>query len=269
MSACCRRKRDLQCVYELAGLIVEFEFTATRQRDLIAFQELFAWPWFPSDKDEDAFGMAWAPDHPAWKMLSEWAKEFNTTLIAPVFEMTEDEKFYNTSVVYGPDGNELGRYRKVHLPNFEGYWEDYYFSSGDLGYPVFQTPKATIGVVNCYDNFFPEIHRILALKGADLIVAPTAASVNSGRERWLTVLASQAITNAIDIFRVNRVGLDGMLRFYGESFIINAAGELLDQPSGETTAVYLMTFDETVQKEIREKYRFLEIRRPETFEGLL
>jgi len=196
---------------------------------IICFQELFTTHWFPREMNKRFFSLAEKADGLTIDTMRRLAKEYGVALICPIFEI-EENSFYNSAVVIDADGEILGSYRKIHVPQIPLWEERYYFSSGNHGFPVFETKFAPIGIQICWDNFFPEGSRILALKGAKILFSPTAAAFAPQR-RWETVISSNAIANGVYIFRVNRVGSEEKQDFYGRSFCISPEGELLDKPT--------------------------------------
>jgi len=199
--------------------------------------------------------------------MRKLAKEYGVVLICPIFEIEEDS-FYNSAIVIDADGEILGSYRKIHVPQIPLWEEKYYFSSGDHGFPVFKTKFAPIGVQICWDNFFPEGSRILALKGAKILFSPTAAAFASQR-RWETVISSNAIANGVYIFRVNRVGSEEKQDFYGRSFCISPEGELLDKPTGMKDSIALIEIDLKSIDKTRKEWPFFKDRRPDSYKEIL
>ncbi len=238
-----------------------------RGAHIICFQELFNTHWFPREMLADHFALAESIDGPTVGRMQAFAKEHGVVLVCPFFEK-EDRVYFNSAVVIDAGGTVLGVYRKVHVPQIPLWEERFYFSTGNLGFPVFHTKYATIGVQICWDNFFPEGSRILALKGAQVIFSPTAAAFAS-QERWRTVIASNAITNGVFIFRVNRVGSEEKQDFYGKSFCVSPEGELIDQPSGMKEGVTLIDIDLKQIDRARKEWPFLKDRKPEMYKEVL
>ena len=182
-----------------------------------------------------------------------------------LFLKLEKDSFYNSAVVIDAGGEILGSYRKIHVPQIPLWEERYYFSPGNHGFPVFNTKFAPIGVQICWDNFFPEGSRILALKGAKIIFSPTAAAFASQR-KWETVISSNAIANGVYIFRVNRVGSEEKQDFYGRSFCISPEGEFLDKPTGMKDSIALIEIDLKNIDKSRKEWPFFKDRRPEIYQ---
>jgi N-carbamoylputrescine amidase len=234
---------------------------------IICFQELFTTHWFPKEMDKNHFSLAEKFDGPSMIRMQKLAKENEIVLVCPIFEREGENTFYNSAVIIDAGGKILGSYRKVHVPQIPLWEEKYYFSPGNLGFPVFETKFAIIGVQICWDNFFPEGSRILSLKGAQIIFSPTAAAFAS-QKRWKTVMTSNAISNGVFLFRVNRVGSEEKQDFYGNSFCISPDGELLDEPTGMKEGIALIDIDLRTIHQVRKEWPFLKDRRPELYEEI-
>ncbi|MGA1841204.1 MAG: nitrilase-related carbon-nitrogen hydrolase [bacterium] len=231
---------------------------------IICLQEFFHTPWFPAKADEKNFGLSETVSGNMISVLRDKAKEKKVVIISPIFEKAMDGLYYNTTVVINKGGKILGMYRKNHIPNI-AYWEEgYYCSRGDLGFPVFHTDSAVIGIQMCWDNFFPEGTRILALKGAQIIFCPTACAFAS-QSKWEKVISANAMNNGLFCFRVNRVGKENGLDFYGQSFCVDPEGEFVAGPSGLTDAVVLAQLDLGKIEETRQTWNFFKERRPEIY----
>jgi len=217
ISCCEEKERNLEKAVKFTHIAIE------KGANLICFQELFTTQWFPREMDQRYFSLAEKMDGFTITRMQKLAEEFEVVLICPIFEI-EGDSFYNSAIVIDAGGEILGSYRKIHVPQIPLWEERYYFSPGNHGFPVFKTKVAPIGVQICWDNFFPESSRILALKGAKIIFSPTAAAFASQR-KWETAVASNAIANGVYIFRVNRVGSEEKQDFYGRSFCISPEGE--------------------------------------------
>jgi len=185
-------------------------------------------------------------------------------IVLPIFERADAGRYYNSAAVIDADGRLLGTYRKMHVPLLPLWQEKYYFAPGDAGWPVFDTAAGRIGVQICWDNFFPEGSRILALKGAGLIISPTAAAFAS-KERWKTALAANAVTNGLFLFRVNRIGDEESHSFYGQSFCVNPEGEMAGSPGGDKEGLFEAKIDLSDVGKTQNLYPYLKLRRPETY----
>lgn len=252
------REKNVARAVELAGMAVE------SGAKIVCFEQLFSTFWFPREKREDFFSLAEDEGGPTLRTLAAVAAEKGVTLVCPLFERAGEGEYYNTAFILGPDGKILGRYRKVHVPGIPLWEEKFYFRSGNLGFPVFESQGLKFGVQLCWDNFFPEGARLLALGGADLVFCPNAAAFASSR-RWETVISASAIVNGIYLFRVNRVGREEKQDFYGRSFFVNPEGEMLMPPSGMSNGVIMAEVDRTFIEETRREWNFLGDRRKEAY----
>ena len=235
---------------------------------MLCFQELFNTHWFPMDIRPDHFPLAEEIPGPATEAMQGVARKWEVVIVLPFFEKDSRGFYFNTAVVIDADGKMLGKYRKVHIPQIPLWEEKAYFQPGDLGFPVFPTRYARVGVQICWDNFFPEGARILALKGAQIIFSPTAAALAS-QEKWEKVICAHAATSGIYIFRVNRVGREAKQNFYGKSFCASPEGELVDPPSGAQEGVVISSIDLAEIERTRRVWTFLRDRRPEIYQELL
>jgi N-carbamoylputrescine amidase len=254
--------KNLRKAVEMAEVALE------KGANVVVFQQLFHLPWFPADKESERFALAEGEDGPAITEMRRLSKKFEAVMVCPIFEKTDMGEYYNTAFVIDADGEVAGRYRKVHVPDIPLWQEKYYFKGGDLGFPVVRTRYGNIGVQLCWDVFFPEGFRALALKGADLVVSPTAAAFASAL-RWERMLTSAAIANGIYVFRVNRVGGGERQSFYGKSFMVNPFGEITIEPTGKNDAVVLAEVDTGEIEEARKVWGFFEDRRPEFYGDIL
>jgi len=234
---------------------------------IISHQQLSCLPWFLADMDEKNFELATDEHGPIISKMKELAKEGDAVIVCPVMEK-DGADYYNTAYVIDADGSIAGKYRKVHVPDIPLWREKFYFKPGESGFPVIDTKYARIGVQLCWDVFFPEGFRALALKGVQLIVAPTAAAFASA-SKWERMVTSAAIANGVFVFRVNRVGGKERQRFYGKSFLVNPFGEIPIEPTGKSDAVLLAELDLDDIQEARGLWNFLGDRKPAQYEDLL
>jgi len=244
------------------------QIAAEKGAQIICFQELFSTHWFPKEMDRKHFTLAENLKGPSLGRMREVARTHEIALVCPFFEEGEEGGFYNTAVVFDAGGEMLGRYRKIHVPQIPLWEEKYYFAPGNLGFPVFHTRFAAIGIQVCWDNFFPEGSRILALKGAQIIFSPTAAAFAS-QKRWETVISGNAISNGVFVFRVNRVGSEEKQDFYGKSFCVSPEGEMVDRPTGMKEGIALVEMDLGDVERVRREWSFFKDRRPETYGEIL
>ena len=208
--------------------------------------------------------------------LEAAARENEVVLVCgSVFERTCD-KYFNTSVVFGPKGERIGHYRKTHIPHDPGFWEQHYFSPGDTGIKVFDTPFGRLAVQICYDQWFPEAARLAALQEAEIIVYPTAIGdvddikgddEGNWREMWTSAQVGHAVCNNVFVAAVNRVGREGPTTFWGGSFVADPCGRVLKQ-AGVAEEVVVVRCDLSRVRKMREAWRFLKERRPDVYPEL-
>jgi N-carbamoylputrescine amidase len=233
---------------------------------MICFPELFSLPWIPDGLDGDAAQLAETVEGPTVSTVREEAKNHGVVVIAPFYEASGGQN-YSSAAVIGPDGEILGVYRKVHLPQLEHWRERGHFSPGDTGFPVFATPFGIIGIQLGWDNFFPEGSRILALSGASVIFAPTAAAYGYFT-KWDRVLSANAIVNTAYVFRVNRVGHQRGLDFYGRTFCVNPHGDAIHHPAEHEEGIYTADLDLEGLASVRRDWGFLDDRRADVYHPL-
>ena len=240
---------------------------AERGAKIICLQELFHTHWFPKDINKESFALAEPYDGPTLEAMQPLAREKAVVLICPIFEKDGRDGFYNSATVIDAGGEILGVYRKVHIPQIPLWEERSYFAPGNRGFPVFQTVYGRVGVQICWDNFFPEGTRCLALKGAQIILSPTAAAFAS-QGRWQTMISANAMANGVFILRVNRVGSEEKQDFYGKSFCVGPEGELLGSPSGIKEGILFADVDFGAITRYRREYPFLSDRRPKIYKEI-
>ena len=254
-------KKTLSKTAELVSL------AANEGARIITLPQLFNSRWFPAGIDAANFSIAEQEDGPTITFIKELAQKKDTVIIASIFER-DGPAHFNAAFVIGNDGQTLGKYRKMHVPQIPLWEEKSYFKPGDIGFPVFKTPFATIGVQLCWDVFFPEGFRLLALQGAEIIFAPTASAFYHSREKWERAISAAAHANGIFIMRVNRVGTEEKQEFYGRSFCVRPDGEYAARPSGASEGVILAEVDLAEISMMRSEWTLLNDRRPEFYAGI-
>jgi N-carbamoylputrescine amidase len=241
---------------------------------IIVLQELFLSLYFCDEEDYENFKLAEAIPGANTDTLSALAKELNVVIIASLFEKRAEGLYHNTTAVLDADGTYLGKYRKMHIPDDPGYYEKFYFTPGDLGYKVFPTKYGKVGVLICWDQWYPEAARLTTLMGADLLVYPTAigwagtqdeATNQEQYNAWQTIQRAHAVANGIHVVSVNRVGVEGPMKFWGGSFVSNAFGRVLVQASHEKEEVIIQEIDFEKSDYYRTHWPFLRDRRIDSY----
>jgi len=221
----------------LATAVARIRDAAAGGARIVCLQELFTTLYFCQTEEYGPFGYAETVPGPTTEALQEVARELGVVIVASLFEVRAKGVYHNTAAVIDADGSYLGKYRKMHIPDDPGFYEKFYFTPGDLGYKVFRTRYATIGVLICWDQWYPEAARLTALRGADILFYPTAigwaASETSAevraaqRQAWKTIQISHAVSNGVFVASTNRSGTEGELEFWGNSFVSDPFGQLI------------------------------------------
>jgi len=256
--------------------IQKVEEAAEKGAQIVCLQELYRTKYFPQEQNRDVAELAETIPGESTSALSQLAKKHEIAIIVPVFEKGSDGKFYNSAVTIDANGEILGVYRKIHVPNDPLFYEKKYFASGNSGYGVYKTRYACIGVLICYDQWFPEPARINVLKGADIIFYPTAIGTIKGcrsrdgnwHDAWKTVQRGHAIANGVHVAAANRVGDEAQLQFWGGSFVCDSFGKILSEASRTKEEVLIVKVDLSKNRRIREGWGFFENRRPDTYRPL-
>ncbi|MGA3112182.1 MAG: carbon-nitrogen hydrolase [Candidatus Bathyarchaeia archaeon] len=244
---------------------------------MICLPELYRTRYFPQEEKQDASNLAETVPGETTKTFSVLAKKNSVVIIAPIFERASSGKYYNSAVIIDADGKTLGVYRKMHVPFDPLFYEKNFFEPGDNGYLVFETRYARVGVLICYDQWFPEAARITALKGAEIIFYPTAIGYIKGEDSsdgdwhdaWKTVQRGHAIANGIHVAAVNRVGGEGQLNFWGGSFVCDSFGMMVKEASSIKKETLVAEVDLAKNQRIQEGWGFLRNRRPDTYHALV
>jgi len=248
---------------------------AKKGAKMICLQELFAGRYFPQFIDVAKYDLAEPVPGPITAEFQPLAGELGVVLLVPVYEYVMDGIYFNTVAVFDADGTYLGKYRKNHIPEGPQYIEKYYFTPGDLGYPVFNTRYGKVGVLICWDEWFPEASRIVALKGADIVFYPSAIGSEQDNpdldtsEPWMTAIRAHGICNNMYVAAVNRVGLEDEMSFYGRSFISGPWGEILAESTVKEDMIIMATCDFSEIKRSRDVLQFHRDRRVDTYRAIL
>jgi N-carbamoylputrescine amidase len=250
---------------------------AAKGAQIVCLQELFTSLYFCDEENYDNFQLAEAIPGPSTDELSKVAAELGVVIIASLFEKRTQGLYHNTTAVLDADGTYLGKYRKMHIPDDPGFYEKFYFTPGDLGYKVFKTKFATIGVLICWDQWYPEAARITALMGAEILFYPTAIGWASTQDNatnveqynaWQTIQRSHAVANGVHVVSVNRVGEEAGLKFWGGSFVANPFGSVMYQASHDNEEVTVQELDLSKTDYYRTHWPFFRDRRVETYQPI-
>jgi beta-ureidopropionase len=252
--------------------VAMIEDAAGQGAQITCLQELFYGPYFCAEQHARWYDMTEpVPDGPTCKLMQELAKKYQMVLVVPLYEEDMTGVYYNTAAVIDADGTYLGKYRKNHIPHCNpGFWEKFYFRPGNLGYPVFQTRYAKVGVYICYDRHFPEGWRELGLNGAEIVYNPSATVAGLSEYLWSLEQPAAACANIYFVGAINRPGIEApwnIGEFYGSSFFANPRGQIIEQGPRSTDAVIVSDLDLDLIQEVRNTWQFYRDRRPETYTG--
>lgn len=260
----------------LAKAITRIREAAAQGAQIVCLQELFRSLYFCDTEDYDHFKLAESIPGPSTESLSKLAKELGIVIIASLFEKRTSGIYHNTTAILDADGSYLGKYRKMHIPDDPSFYEKFYFTPGDLGYKVFKTKFATIGVLICWDQWYPEGSRITALMGAEILFYPTAIGWATSQDEatnkeqfdaWQTIQRSHAVANGVHVVSVNRVGFEqnGAMKFWGGSFVANPLGRILYLGSHDNEEVHVEAVDLDKTDHVRTHWPFMRDRRIDSY----
>ncbi len=240
---------------------------------MLCMQEIFTGPYFCAEQTPRWFDtVERIPDGPTTRLMQELAKKYSMVIVVPLYEEDAPGVYYNTAAVIDADGRYLGKYRKNHIPHCApGFWEKFYFKPGNLGYPVFETQYAKVGVYICYDRHFPEGARALGLNGAEVVFNPSATVAGLSEYLWKLEQPAHAVANAYFVGAINRVGYEEPWRigeFYGQSYFCDPRGQIVAQASRDKDELITAVVDLDQIREVRKVWQFYRDRRPETYAGL-
>ena len=250
---------------------------AEKGAQLIVLQELHNTLYFCQTEDVRNFDLAETIPGPSTEFFGALAKQLNVVIVISLFEKRAVGLYHNTAVVLEKDGSIAGTYRKMHIPDDPAYYEKFYFTPGDLGFQPIQTSVGTLGVMVCWDQWYPEAARLMALAGAEILIYPTAigysdeddeAEQQRQREAWTTVQRGHAVANGLPIVAVNRVGREDTINFWGSSFIAGPQGEILYRASETKEESAIVEVDLAHSENVRRWWPFLRDRRIENYSDL-
>jgi len=239
---------------------------------ILCLQEIFNTPYFCPGQDKKWYESAEPVPGPTTEKLSHYAKKYDMVIVASLYEKEQPGVLYNTAAVIDADGTYLGKYRKNHIPHTTGFWEKFFFKPGNLGYPVFQTKYAKVGVYICYDRHFPDGARALGLNGAEIVYNPSATVAGLSEYLWKLEQPAHAAANGYFMGCINRVGEEkpwNLGKFYGQSYFVDPRGQIFAEASRDDDELLIAEFDLDLIEEVRSTWQFFRDRRPETYGDLV
>jgi len=247
---------------------------ARKGAKILCMQEIFTGPYFCAEQTTRWYGMVEKiPDGPTVQLMREIARKHGMAIIVPIYEEDIKGVYYNTAAVIDADGKYLGKYRKHHIPHCApGFWEKFYFKPGNLGYPVFKTQFADIGVYICYDRHFPEGARALGLNGAEIVFNPSATVAGLSEYLWKLEQPAHAVANGYFVGAINRVGREhpwNIGEFYGQSYFCTPRGKIIAEGSRDKEEVVVADLNLDEIQEVRNVWQFFRDRRPESYGDLV
>ena len=253
------------------------EFIAQAARagvKILCMQEIFTGPYFCAEQSTRWYGMVEKiPDGPTVRLMQETAKKYGMAIVVPIYEEEMTGVYYNTAAVIDADGAYLGKYRKHHIPHVApGFWEKFYFKPGNLGYPVFKTQFAQVGVYICYDRHFPEGARALGLNGAEIVFNPSATVAGLSEYLWRLEQPAHAVANGYFVGAINRVGHEqpwDIGEFYGQSYFCTPRGKMIVEGARDKEELVVADLNLDEIEEVRQVWQFFRDRRPETYGRLV
>jgi len=264
-------EKNLNKTLALAKEVIE------KGAQIVCLQELYRSDYFCQTEDYDKFSLAETIPGPSSEAFSQLAKEKKVAIVVPIFEKRTHGVYHNSIVMIDADGSIRGVYRKMHIPDDPGFYEKFYFTPGDLGYKSFETKYAKVGTLICWDQWYPEAARLTTLKGAEILVYPTAIGWDSSEEEplrsaqhdaWYTIQRSHSVANGVFVVSVNRIGREGDLEFWGQSFISDPLGRVLYKASKDKEETVVVDCDLDLIDHTRIRWPFLRDRRVDSFEEL-
>ena len=238
---------------------------------ILCLQEIFTTPYFCPGQDAKWYASAETIPGPTIERMQQYAKKYQMVMVIPIFEKERAGMLYNTAAVIDADGKYMGKYRKTHIPHTSGFWEKFFFRPGNLGYPVFKTAYAKVGVYICYDRHFPEGARALGLNGAEIVYNPSATVKGLSQYLWKLEQPAHAVANGYFMGCINRVGIEkpwNLGEFYGSSYFVDPRGQIIAEASEDKDELVVSEFDLDMIDEVRATWQFFRDRRPEAYKDL-
>jgi beta-ureidopropionase len=244
------------------------EEAGKRGVQILGLQEIFNGPYFCPSQDPRWYEATESVPGPTIEMMQGYARKYQMAMVVPVYEREQAGVYYNTAAVIDSDGSYLGKYRKNHIPHTNGFWEKYFFKPGNMGYPVFQTRYAKVGVYICYDRHFPEGARLLGLNGAEIVFNPSATVAGLSQYLWKLEQPAHAVANGYFVAASNRVGTEApwnIGKFYGTSYLVDPRGNFVATASEDKDELVVGVANLELIEETRKTWQFYRDRRPETY----
>ena len=270
----CTNDRKTNIEKSIAGI----RRCAKKGAQLVVLQELHSSLYFCDKEYPSLFDLAEPIPGPSTETFGAVARELGIVIVISLFEKRAPGVYHNTAVVLDSDGSIAGKYRKMHIPDDPGYYEKFYFTPGDLGFQPIQTSVGKLGVLVCWDQWYPEAARLMAMAGADLLIYPTAIGWDPNdtldeqtrqRDAWITIQRSHAVANGTPVLSVNRVGIEpGGAVFWGSSFVAGCQGEMLAQADTTGETELIASLDSTRSETVRRMWPYLRDRRIDAYQGL-
>ena len=238
---------------------------------ILCLQEIFTTPYFCPGQDAKWYASAETIPGPTIERMQQYAKKYQMVMVIPIFEKERAGVLYNTAAVIDADGKYMGKYRKTHIPHTSGFWEKFFFRPGNLGYPVFETAYAKVGVYICYDRHFPEGARALGLNGAEIVYNPSATVKGLSQYLWKLEQPAHAVANGYFMGCINRVGIEkpwNLGEFYGSSYFVDPRGQIVAIASEDNDELLVTEIDLEMIEEVRATWQFFRDRRPEAYKEL-
>ncbi len=238
---------------------------------ILCLQEIFTTPYFCPGQDAKWYASAETIPGPTIERMQQYAKKYQMVMVIPIFEKERAGMLYNTAAVIDADGKYMGKYRKTHIPHTSGFWEKFFFRPGNLGYPVFETAYAKVGVYICYDRHFPEGARALGLNGAEIVYNPSATVKGLSQYLWKLEQPAHAVANGYFMGCINRVGIEkpwNLGEFYGSSYFVDPRGQIVAIASEDNDELLVTEIDLELIEEVRATWQFFRDRRPEAYKEL-
>lgn len=250
------------------------EKAAKEKAKILCLQELFYGPYFCAEQETKWYHLTErVPEGPTVQLMMKLARKHKMVMVIPVYEEEQAGVYYNTAAVIDADGKYLGKYRKTHIPHCKpGFWEKFYFRPGNLGYPVFETAFAKVGVYICYDRHFPEGARALGLNGAEIVFNPSATVAGLSEYLWKLEQPAHAVANGYFVGAINRVGHEApwnIGEFYGQSYFCDPRGKIVAEAPRDKDAVVVADLNFDVIDEVRSVWQFYRDRRPDAYGPLV